>query len=410
MNYFIYNIKKHASLLVIIVGAFSFFIANIINKELFTPSEYGYYSVFITYLSVINLFGILGLEQNLLRFSFKNKDYIETQKIQFQLFYGVSIINAILSSVLFINFYSEVKIYFLILLLASYGMISQLFLSNLFRINTNFVVSQLASNLWKIQLLLLSIVFFIYKLQNIEILILLISLSIITVFIFTKFCVKKFVKIKYINNIDNKSLYTSAFHFFISIFLFTILIFADRFIIEKKFSIEEFGNYFYLTNFFLAPFSIIQNYIGFKQLIHFKYNFSMPEFNKINLRNVVLGFVLAGLLFIISLILPQLNLITFDFKKYFNEIIIILLIGIARLFSSSVLSGFEAQADIKSLRKANIYIVVLTFMWLVIAYRIGYSLFSILYCFLFVWIFRAFIHLFVLSRQLKTKKNETHIK
>lgn len=403
MNYLITIIKKHASLLVIIVGAFSFFIANIINKEVFSAVEYGYYSIFITYLSVIYLFGILGLEQNLLRFSFRRNDYIETQKIQFKLFYVVSILNALVCSLLFMNFYSEIKIHFLLLLITSYCMISQLFLSNLFRINTNFIYSQLASNFWKILLLIFSVVFFIYKIQRFESFIMVVSISIISVYVFTKIFTKKIIKIQFIDNIDNKSMLTSAFHFFISIFLFTILIFADRFIIEKKFSIEEFGNYFYLTNFFLAPFSIIQNYIGFKQLIHFKYNFSLTEFNKINLKNVFLGIGLASALFAFSFILPELKLITFNFRNYFDEIIIILLIGISRLFSSSVLSAFEAQANIKSLRNSNLYIVVLTFTLLIIAYKFCFTLPSILYCFFFVWILRAFIHWFVLFRQLKTK-------
>ena len=193
MNYLKKSIKKHASLLVIIFGALSFFLSNIINKEVFTPKEYGYYSVFITYLSVIYLFGILGLEQNLLRFSFKKNDIIETQKIQIKLFYFVSITNALISSFLFLTFYSEVKSPFLLLLIASYCMIAQLFLSNLFRINANFVFSQIVANLWKILLLLFSIIFFVFNIHNFETLTLLVLLSIIFSFIIAKFFTKKHI-------------------------------------------------------------------------------------------------------------------------------------------------------------------------------------------------------------------------
>lgn len=401
MNYLKKSIKKHASLLVIIFGAFSFFLSNIINKEVFTPKEYGYYSVFITYLSVIYLFGILGLEQNLLRFSFKKNDIIETQKIQIKLFYFVSITNALISSFLFLTFYSEVKSPFLLLLIASYCMIAQLFLSNLFRINANFVFSQIVANLWKILLLLFSIIFFVFNIHNFETLTLLVLLSIIFSFIIAKFFTKKHIKIQYIDNIDNKKLYSSAFHFFISIFLFTILIFADRFIIEKKFSIEEFGNYFYLTNFFLAPFSIIQNYIGFKQLIHFKYNFSFADFNKINIKNFLLGVFLALILFVFSIFLSKLKFLTFEFDTYFHEIMIILSIGTLRLFSSSILSAFEAKADIKTLRKSNLYIVLITFFLLSIAYNFCFSIIWVLNCFLLVWLSRSLIHWYLLRQQLK---------
>jgi len=401
MNYFKKSIKKHASLLVIIVGAFSFFLSNIIYKEIFSSKEYGYYSIFITYLSVIYLFGILGLEQNLLRFSFKKKDIIETQKTQIKLFYFVSITNTLICSFLFYIFYSEIKIHFLLLLIASYCMIAQLFLSNLFRINTNFVFSQLAANSWKILLLLLSIIFFIFNIQRFETLTLLISLSIIISFIIAKFFTKKYVIIKYNNNINDKSIFTSAFHFFISIFLFTILIFADRFIIEKKFSIEEFGDFFYLTNFFLAPFSIIQNYIGFKQLIHFKYNFSFSNFNRINFTNFIVGIFLAFVLVIFSVFLSNLKLITFEFDAYFSEILIILSIGIARLFSSSILSAFEAKANIKTLRKSNVYIIIITIFLLLIAYNFSNTITAILNCFLMVWVFRSLIHWYLLKKQFK---------
>ncbi len=408
MNYFKKIIKKHASFLVIIVGAFSFFLSNIINKEIFTLKEYGYYSIFITYLSIIYIFGILGLEQNLLRFSFKKNDIIETQKIQIKLFYLVSIINTFLSTFLFMNFYSEINIHFLILLIASYCMISQLFLSNLFRINANFVLSQLASNSWKILLLLFSLIFFTCNIKNFETLIVLLSVSIVVIYLIAKFLTTKYVKIVYNDRIANKSIYASAFHFFISIFLFTILIFADRFIIEKKFSIEEFGNYFYLTNFFLAPFSIIQNYIGFKQLVHFKYNFTFSDFNRINFRNFIIGLFLACMLFIFSIFISKVKLITFDFNAYFYEILIILIIGVSRLISSSILSAFEAKAEIYTLRKSNLYIIIITIVLLFVAYNFSFSLVTILNFFLLLWILRSYIHWRLLKQQIENLKDENY--
>ncbi|SHO72439.1 O-antigen polymerase [Flavobacterium cucumis] len=400
MKFFKKYIEKHASLLVIIAGAFSFFLSNILNKEIFSAKEYGYYSIFITYLSVIYLFGILGLEQNLLRFSSKKNNTIETQITQIRVIFLVSILSTLVGSLFFLFFYPEIKIFYALLLIITYSMINKLFLSNLFRVNLNFVYSQLISNFWKIVLFLISIVFFIFKIKSFEKLILLISSSILVIFVFSLILFKKKIQIKYVNDINDKTLYTSALHFFISITLFTILIFADRFIIEKKFSVEEFGNYFYLTNFFLAPFSIIQNYIGFKQLIYFKHNFSFPEFKLINLKNFILGIFLSFVLYFFSTALTKLGLSTFKFESYFYDILIILLIGVLRLFSSSILSAFEALANVESLKKANMYIITITFISLSIANIFCFSIITVLLCFVVIWFFRSLTHLYLLKKQL----------
>ena len=75
--------EQHLSLLVIMVGAISFFVSNLVMKEILTATQYGHYSIFVTYFSLIYVFGILGTEQVFLRFSMGvKKNTIETQKFQ----------------------------------------------------------------------------------------------------------------------------------------------------------------------------------------------------------------------------------------------------------------------------------------------------------------------------------------
>ena len=78
--------SQQFSLFIIVIGAISFFIANIVMKDVLSELEYGQYSIFVTYLSLIYLLGILGAEQGFLRFSRQTgNNIITTQKVQVSL-------------------------------------------------------------------------------------------------------------------------------------------------------------------------------------------------------------------------------------------------------------------------------------------------------------------------------------
>ena len=60
-------INKHFSLLVLVLASGAFFLTNIILKEHLSSENYGLYSIFITYISLLSSFGMLGLEQVIMR-------------------------------------------------------------------------------------------------------------------------------------------------------------------------------------------------------------------------------------------------------------------------------------------------------------------------------------------------------
>ena len=49
--------------------------------------------------------------------------------------------------------------------------------------------------------------------------------------------------------------------------------------VENRFGLSEMGNYFFYINIFLFPFMLFQNYIGFKEIIVFKKDFSQKMLN-----------------------------------------------------------------------------------------------------------------------------------
>ncbi|MNF37274.1 hypothetical protein D3C84_181910 [compost metagenome] len=393
---------QHLSLFVIVAGALSFFISNIFMKEILSATHYGHYSIFVTYFSLIYVFGILGTEQVFLRFSIQTKkDTIVTQKFQLQLILVVILFSTILCSFLFKKYYSEITISTLLLFVSSLSMIGSLFLFSILRLNANFVLAQFISNYWKIVLCTLAGCFYIFKDNGLAFFITVVCVNVILIFALSLSYVCKKISISFNNDVSIKEIMQTGFHFFLSIFSFSVLLFADRFIIEMKYSFIEFGNFFYLTNFFLAPYAILQNYIGFKQLIVFKGNFNKDYFVNFNRKALFFGVLLGFFLLLLAFILNYTNVISFRFNRYPSIIVLLLLTGVVRLYSSSIISAFEARTSITTLRKANVYIAGITFIILLAAVFLASSIEEILIYVILIWVFRCFIHRQLLLRQMK---------
>lgn len=398
------------SLFVIVLGAISFFLANIFMKEILSPYFYGQYSIVVTFFSLIYSFGILGTEQVFIRFSNKiDTNVIETQKTQIVLITVLVIFSSLLSTYFFHTYYSSIKVNTCLLFISSFSMIGIMFLFTVLRMNSNFFISQLIVNYWKIVLLLLSGYYLVYKKNDLEFFINFLCINFIVLFLCALVIVFNKVKIKYNKMIADRDIFRASFHFFLSILSFTLIIFSDRLIIESKFKLEEFGNFFYLMNFFLAPFSILQNYIGFKQLIIFKGVFNKEYFIKSNQKSIILGVLLSFFLLLVICIITYYHIFNFDFKLYCNTIFLLLLTGIIRLYSASVSAAFEARTSIKTLQKSNVHIVIITIFGLLLTYYLADSIEVVLIFILLLWCYRCYVHRQFLLSQIKNEYNETNI-
>jgi hypothetical protein len=204
------------------------------------------------------------------------------------------------------------------------------------------------------------------------------------------FCFKR-IQFSYKKNVSRTDIIKTSIQFLISITSFSLLIFGDRFIIEQKFGIEEFGNYFYLTNFFLAPFSILQNYIGFKHLIIFKLDFKVSNFNKFNRKIIFFGICLSLSLFIFLKTVSYHRILNFDFNHYNLTIILMLIMGIIRLYSSSITSAFEAKTNVHTFKKGNIIFIVLSLIIVFIDFIFINTLDLIICSIILIWLIRSIV-------------------
>jgi len=392
---------EHASLIFVILGACSLFACNILMKEILSPALYGQFSVFITYCSLIYVFGMFGLEQVFLRFSKACNNTIKTQKTQFLLIIPVILLLPTITTILFKKYYSEIIIDTGLLFYCSLGLVGSMFLFTVFRLNSNFVLSQIMSNGWKIGMFILSILYFLFHKSDFNFFITTVAIIIIIIFLIFLFYALKSINIQFNDEVSNRDLIESSLHFFISIASFSLLIFCDRIIVEHKYNFVVFGNFFYLCNFFLAPFSILQNYIGFKQLIFFKSKFNKNYLVSFSKKIILLGTGLALSLFFIAVFLNYFKLLNFQFDTYNVVILLLLFTGVVRLYSSSIGAAFEAKTSITTLRRSNFLITFITILILTITFFFVDSIEIILFNIIILWVLRSVIHKKLLLHQIK---------
>jgi len=403
------KLKEHASLLVIVLGGLCFLFTNIILKEIFSPTDYGLYSMIVTFVSVIHIYGLLGFENVLMRFSHQmSHNVVNVSTTQLTYIVVISTITTLVSFFWFKNYFqNQITFSYLLLFLVSFCSIISLFLFSVFRLNNSFVHSQFISNGWKIFLLFLSAIFFIFKWSN--------PIHFINVFLFVFVLIIVFLSIglfrkisfDYTNRMSSKETFVSFFYFFLSLTSVSILLFGDRFIIENKLGIEPFGDYFYLTNLVLSPFTILQNYVGFKQLMRFKKRFSAKIFMAFSRKIVFFSVGLSLLVALCVFVLAYFDFLNFDFSNYTVSIVLLLILGMVRLYSATIISAYESQANIKTLKVSNWMIIVsIALISLVIIYFCS-SLNQIIIGFIVAWTIRNITLRQLLLRQIakQTKKN-----
>lgn len=343
-------LRQHFSFIIIAFGAICFFLLNILLKDSLSPQNYGTYSIFITYISLLSSFGMLGFEQTLIRTT-KIKKKLEVEKsVIIPSLLSVFFVSLISSYLLMNNYDIGLDYYYLIIL--SILVILTKLIFNLNRMRSKFILSQLSVNFWKIGLFVITLYFLFFKI-NFKIIdlfqatLILFSISAILIF-------PLFNKIVFLNNKTIIELLKQSFLFFLTLFTISLISFGDRFFIENRFGLSEMGNYFFYINIFLFPFLLFQSYIGFKEIIVFKKDFNLKILNdKINLAckySVCFSIVLFLCLFLIE------SLRIYDLKISLNLDIILplILLGNIKVVYALLSSAMGAIANEKMLVDINI--------------------------------------------------------
>ena len=385
-----------------IAGAGSIFLVNIVLKATLSDFQYGEYSIFITFLQVCISFGFLGLEQVFLRLSEVRDDKLLTDKKLLKITFVVGLLFSLLLSAVFSKIFLKIQVATTLLMLLTFSTSLMMFLYNIVRLKKQFVVAQLFNNMWKYIVLVITGILLIGGNVNTKTLIEIFTYVSIGSATFFSIYVIKNIPFKFTNSFELSAIYKYSFHFVISMLSITFIGFFDRFYIKALFGSEAFGDYFYLATIFYFPFALLQGYVGFKELVFFKTNASLPILKR-KLRNInVLSVIIAIAIYGAAYVLNDLEVIpAIDFTSSGSVILILMALGVLRINYSMLSSVLGATGSIKIIRNANIQSLV--FILLIFAAGSNYliSVEAVAFCILLVWISRILVWYFNAVKQLK---------
>ena len=391
---YFYFIQSHLSLFVLAFGSLCFFLLNILLKEELTEVEYGTYSIFITYISLLSSFGMLGFEQTLLR----------TSKIKLKLEIEKAIIVPSLLSILFVsgigsylmisnydikfgNYDMKFAIYVLFVLSILVIFIKLVF--NLYRLRSKFTISQISLNFWKIGLFFIVGYYILFDIPIIYkdlFLIILILFSVSTILI-----LGMLDKIVFKKNESILDLIKKSSLFFLTLFTISLISFGDRFFIESKFGLEVLGEYFFYITIFLFPFSLFQTYIGFKEIISFKRNFSKELLQeKLFLVSKYSLFFSIFLFFSIYLV-EYIGLYDLKITSNLKIIIPLIFLGNIKIIYSLFSSAIGAIANDNMLKEINIQSIISIILILPFLFIFDNDISITIIFILTLWIIRCLI-------------------
>ena len=385
-----------------IAGAGSIFLVNIVLKATLSDFQYGEYSIFITFLQVCISFGFLGLEQVFLRLSEVRDDKLLTDKKLLKITFVVGLLFSLLLSAVFSKIFLKIQVATTLLMLLTFSTSLMMFLYNVVRLKKQFVVAQLFNNMWKYIVLVITGILLIGGNVNAKTLIEIFTYVSIGSATFFSIYVIKNIPFKFTNSFELSAIYKYSFHFVISMLSITFIGFFDRFYIKAFFGSEAFGDYFYLATIFYFPFALLQGYVGFKELVFFKTNASLPILKR-KLRDInVLSVIIAIAIYGAAYVLNDLEVIpAIDFASSGSVIFILMALGVLRINYSMLSSVLGATGSIKIIRNANIQSLVFILLIFAAGSKYLISVEAVAFCILLVWISRILVWYFNAVKQLK---------
>ena len=387
-NRFIDLCIKHFSLVVLGGGSASFFLINIILKDYLDAENYGLYSIFITYISLLSSFGLLGFEQVIIRNAKITSNKIILSKSLLIPIIFSSLFVSILGSYLFINNYN-ISISLIFLISITFLVILTKLIFNLFRLMSKFTFSQIALNFWKLSLFfVLLILVFRKNVVNLEDVIITIFWSLV-ITMFMVFGLLK--KVKFRSNLKVKRIFSQAILFLLSLITISLINFGDRFFIESRFGLEELGYYFFFINLFLFPFVLFQSYIGFKEIVSFKlsynHNLLVQKLKSILKYSILFGIFLLSFSFFVD----YLEFYSIDLFENLEIILMLIVLGIVKMVYSLLSSAMGAICDNKMLFKINLYSIISILILIPVIYYYSSTITITIMFLIFLWFIRCVI-------------------
>ncbi|OMH25770.1 hypothetical protein BGP75_24925 [Motiliproteus sp. MSK22-1] len=371
-----------------LAGAAAQLAGSLLLYKLMAPAQYGLYALFITFLSVVFSFGLLGAEQTFMRTCSIKDGRITINKnlviLLFICFLMGPAVLVLISSLVFMQAFSFIELY-----LVAIAAVMVMFGYNYQRISGRFVESQLINNFWRLCILfsLLAGILIGFEFKTVAVWIV-VGLIISSSFFLYRFFQEKNIEIVRSGS-DAFFIVKLSLSFLFSMGVLTALSFFDRYLIGAKFDIEIFGNFFFLQNVFVHPFVLISNYIGFKGLVEYKKYFNVKEFNKKIIFLLVLMPIVSAAYVAIIFYFDQVINLYFGFYSFFDLIIPLVVFGCIKLVYSYLSAAMGARGHAKNIFISNVVSGIFAFFMGVFLINVNVNIETVAWSMVILWLIRC---------------------
>lgn len=379
-------IRRHASFFVMAASAGVLYLVNILLAGLLTEADYGYYALLISFMSVVASFGLGGFDQALVRTA-----KVLNGRLCVSRYLAVSaLISAVLFSVASYAYFRVLGVgNELLALISTLAIALGLFGYGVGRLKRAFVFAQFAHGGHRILLGLgLTLLWLTGEQISVEVIEWVLCGGAVIVACVVAFYVVKHAELDFRSDLGVAVL-SFAFGYSVSMLLMNAIGFADRFLVERFFGLEVAAKFFFYANIYVFPFALLQGYVGFRELSHYKERFSLGLLHKDLLKSGVL-FSLVLILCIAADFLLTKYFLQGRFEISIIERVLLACLGGARIVYGSLSAAFGAVASSRAIHRVNLVTVSAGIGALgLFVYALPDSLAALMACFLFVWLARA---------------------
>ncbi len=410
-------IKKGVIFIPLLLGSLGLVGANLFFAKVLSEKEFGLLSLYLTIISFVTSFGLLGIEQPLIRIIIGNRN--NEMPIRLLMKYSaLGVVIPLMIAIVSRNIYQINEPWLIISLLFLCVSIS---LGNLFstilRSQFRFLISQIVIQFWKLLFFSFGFLLFINhitpRVENI--ILVLVCACLIGLLGGFKIKVSKKNESKEKDNQHLKFVFKEGIMFAGIIASISFMNTLDRLLIPKLFGYDIFANYTVSWSVLCYPFILVQTGIGFILMPHFRASYINNtlgnEFKRI--KNLLPLFLIGIIIFTIGLFLCSDYIIHFFFENKFavprSMKFILIILGLVKLYYGFISSLFGAVAKMADLVKANLIGLLCLFLFIIFAIIFKASLFSIIALMSSVWILRSLLYTYITFHSLSINPSPVSI-
>ncbi|MNC01636.1 hypothetical protein D3C75_489900 [compost metagenome] len=383
----------HSSFLLMCAGSGALFLSNILTKRYLSPQDYLFLSYFITITTILSSFALGGMEQLIIRYCKHTNNTIEIDKTSLISIIAAMTISLIASPLITTTLLpSSLAAPWILLLTLSFSL--SLINYNVARVRSGFVEAQISSGTWKFAAFFGVLVCCVKLSDNLQttLLVGMVLAGALNIYLIKK-NISSLVVVK-----ARSSTISTGLAFSFSLAIMTILGTFDRVLAEKLSGQALFAEYVYFSMILIFPFNMIASYVGFREAIFFKNNFSANLIKRkawnLFLKITIIFIIFGGAVYSLS---PLINL-----KVTWINMILSYVLVCTKCIYSIFSSVMGSRASAKEIWTSNLYsaaaIIAITATFIALDNNITIN--SLLALFIILWSSRTIIFTnTVLSKQ-----------